>query len=185
MHKLVISGNKLYLRNLKRSDLKGDYFNWLNDEEVTRFLESGGSPNTVEKMEEYYRRVTLNPDNVMLAIIDKKSDKHIGNIKLGPINKTTRTAALGIMIGNKDFWGKGYGTVAIKLMVKYAFQQLNLHEVTAGIVAIHQASINAFQKAGFEITGKIKNQFHLDGGCYDYLQLSITRDNYLGTPGTN
>lgn len=179
MHNPFIIGEKLYLRGLERPDLEGDYFDWLNDREVTKFLDSGAFPNTVEKMEEYYRNVALSPNNVMLAIIDKESDKHIGNIKLGPINWITGIATLGIMIGNKEFWGKGYGTEAIKLVLDYAFKRLNLHKVTAGIAAIHQASIKAFEEAGFEIEGQLKSQFFLDGKYYDSLYLGITGEDYL------
>ena len=179
MHHPFITGEKLYLRGLERSDLEGEYFDWLNDREVTKFLESGGFPNTLEKMEEFYRNTALSNNNVIFAIIDKKKDKHIGNIKLGPINWITRIAPLGIMIGNKESWGKGYGTEAIRLVVHYAFKRLNLHKVIAGAAAIHQASIRAFQKAGFEIEGQAKSQFFLDGDYCDSLYLGLTREDFL------
>ena len=171
-HPFII-GEKIYLRGLERSDLAGDYFNWLNDREVTKFLDSGIFPNTMERMEEFYRSTASSNDNVIFAIVDKATDKHIGNIKIGPIKWLSRVSPLGIMIGNKDFWGRGYGTEAIKLAVEYAFKQLNLHKITAGIVATHQASIKSFQKADFEIEGKAKSQFFLNGEYYDSLYLGI------------
>lgn len=183
MHHPFIIGEKLYLRGLERSDLEGDYFDWLNDTKVTKFLDSGVFPNTPEKMDEYYRTTVLSANNIMLAIIDKESDKHIGNIKLGPINWITRIAPLGIMIGNKKFWGKGYGTEAIRLALDYTFKRLNLHKVTAGIAAIHQPSIKAFQKAGFEIEGRAKNQFFLDAEYYDSLYLGITKEHFFRGSG--
>ncbi len=179
MHYPFIIGEKLYLRGLERADLEGEYFDWLNDREVTRFLRSGLFPNNAERMEEYYRSVALSPDNVMLAIIEKESDRHIGNIKLGPIDWVARIAFLGIMVGDKKSWGKGYGTEAIRLVIDYAFNRLNLHKVTAGIVAIHQASIRAFEKAGFEVEGQAKSQFFLDGEYCDSLYLGITREDFL------
>jgi len=180
-HPFII-GEKLYLRGLERSDLEGDYFDWLDNREITKFLDSGVFPNTPEKMEEYYRNTALSPNNIMLAIIDKESDKHIGNIKLGPVNWITRIASLGIMIGNQEFWGKGYGTEAIKLVLDYAFLRLNLHKVTAGIAAIHQASIEAFKKAGFEIEGQLKSQFFLDGKYYDSVYLGVTKEDFFKNP---
>lgn len=177
-HPFII-GKKIYLRGLGRSDLEGDYFDWLNDREVTKFLDSGVFPNTTEKMEEYYRTTVLSTNNVVLAIIDKKSDQHVGNIKLGPMNWITRVAPLGIMIGNKDFWGKGCGTEAIRLVLDYAFKRLNLHKVIAGIAAIHQGSIKAFQKAGFGIEGRAKSQFFLEGEYHDSLYLGITKEHFL------
>ncbi len=179
MYHPFIVGEKIYLRGLERTDLEGEYFDWLNDREVTKFLDSGFFPNTMEKMEEYYSNIALSPNNLMLAIIDKESDKHIGNIKAGPINWVTGVASLGIMIGNKEFWGRGYGTEAIRLVLDYAFKSLNLHKVTAGIVANHQASIRAFQKAGFEIEGRAKSQFFLDGEYCDSLYLGIVKEDFL------
>ena len=179
MHHPFIIGEKLYLRGLERSDLEGDYFDWLNDREVTKFIDSGDFPNNMERMEEYYRNIALSHDNVMFAIIDKESDKHIGNIKLGPINWIRRMATLGIMIGDKEFWGKGYGTEAIRLVLDYAFKRLNLQEVSAGVATVHQPSIRAFEKAGFEIEGRVKGQFFLDGEYYDSLYLGVTKDDFM------
>jgi len=179
MYHPFIIGEKIYLRGLERKDLEGDYFDWLNDSEVTRFLDSGFLPNSMEKMDDYYGNVALSPDNVMLAIIDKESDRHVGNIKLGPINWITRVAPLGIMVGNKEYWGRGYGTEAIQLVVNHAFGRLNLHKINAGIAADNTASVGAFGKAGFEIEGRAKSQFYLDGDYSDSLYVGITRDDYL------
>ena len=179
MNHPFIVGEKIYLRGLERADLEGAYFDWLNDREVTKFLESGRFPSTKEAMEEYYNNTALSNNNAMFAVVDKKADKHIGNIKLGPVNWITRIASLGIMIGDKESWGKGYGTEAIRLVLDYAFNRLNLHKVTAGIAAIHKASIKAFEKAGFTIEGHAKSQFYLDGEYSDSLYLGITREDYL------
>ena len=181
MYHPFIIGDKIYLRGLEGTDLEGDYFDWLNDREVTKFLDSGIFPNTVEKMEEYYRGIALSENNVMFAIIEKETDKHIGNIKLGPINWVIRLASLGIMIGDKGCWGKGYASEAIRLVVDYAFKRLNLHKVTAGIAAIHEASVKAFQKAGFVVEGTAKSQFFLDGEYCDSLYLGVTKDDFLNS----
>ncbi len=173
-----LTGDKLYLRSLESADLDGEYFDWLNDGEVTKFLASGVFPMSKEKMEEYYRNVVLSSDNVMLAIVDKKSDKHIGNIRLGPINWISRIAELGVMIGDKEFWHKGYSTEAIKLLVEYAFHRLNLHKVTAGVIAENQASVRAFEKAGFAIEGRGKSQFFLDGEYCESLYMGIIRESH-------
>ena len=179
MYRPFISGDNIYLRGLKKSDLEGEYFGWLDDREVTKFMDSGVFPNTMVKMEEFYRNIALSNDNVMLVIIHKETNKHIGNIKLGPIKWISRVSPLGIIIGDKEFWGKGYGTEAIRLVLDYTFKRLNLHKVTAGIVAIHDASVKAFQKAGFEIEGRAKSQFFLDGEYYDSLYLGITKEDFL------
>ena len=179
MHHPFITGEKLYLRGLEKSDLEGEYFDWLNDREVTKFLESGGFPNTLEKMEEFYRNTALSNNNAIFAIVDKETDRHIGNIKLGPVDWIGRIAPLGIMIGNKESWGKGHATEAIRLVLDYAFNRLNLHKVNTGIAAIHQASLQAFEKAGFETEGTAKSNFFFEGSYCDALYLGITKEDFL------
>lgn len=179
MYHPFIVGETIYLRGLERADLEGAYFDWLNDREVTKFLESGRFPSTKEGMEEYYNNTVLSENNVMFGIIDKKADKHIGNIKLGPINWITRIASLGIMIGDKESWGKRYGTEAIRLVSDYAFNKLNLHKLTAGVAAINKGSVRAFERAGFEVEGRAKKQFFLNGEYYDSLYLGMTRQDFL------
>ena len=179
MYHPFIVGEAIYLRGLERADLEGAYFDWLNDREVTKFLAFGRFPNTKEAMEEYYNNTALSNNNAMFAVADKKTDKHIGNIKLGPMNWIARTAPLGIMIGDRQFWGKGYGTEAIRLILDYAFNTLNLHKVIAGVVAVNQASKRAFEKAGFTIEGHARSQFYLNGEYSDSLYLGITREDFL------
>ena len=179
MYHPFIVGKKLYLRGLERSDLEGDYFQWLNNREVTRFMDSGIFPNTQEKMEEFYRNSALSSNNVILAIVDIDSDAHIGNIKLGPINWISRISPLGIMIGDKEFWGKNYAIETINLVLNYAFRSLNLHKVTLGVVEKNNAAVSVYKKTGFKVEGLAKSQFYLDGEYCDTLYMGMTREDFL------
>ena len=168
-------GKNLYLRPLEAPDLDGPYLDWINDYSVTRFLEAGLFPNTREGLEQYVRSVSQNPQNVMLAIIDKDTDKHIGNIKLGPINWIHRFADIGILIGEKGSWGKGYATEAIKLVVDYAFNKLNLHKLTAGSYDVNLGSVRAFMKAGFAEEGLRRSQYYCNGQYVNEILVGIVR----------
>jgi RimJ/RimL family protein N-acetyltransferase len=175
MNHPFITGKRLYLRGLERSDINETYLQWINNAEVTRYMVTGTFPSTMEKLEQYYQRMTTSPNHVILAIVDKESDKHIGNITLNNINWINRTADLGIMIGNKDFWGKGLGTEATKLMVQYAFEKLNLHKIWLGVHVSHEAAIRIYEKAGFEIEGRLRNHFYRDGKYHDMVIMGIIR----------
>lgn len=179
MHHPFIVGKKLYLRGLEISDLEGSYFQWLNDREVTKYMDSGNFPNNMASMEQFYQGTVLSNDNVFFAIADIETDKHIGNVKLGPINWISRISPLGIMIGDKDYWGKEYGSESVKLVVEYAFKVLNLHKVTLGVVATHEAAVKVYEKSGFKIEGRAKEQFYLDGEYYDTLFMGMTKDDFL------
>ncbi|NER37088.1 MAG: GNAT family N-acetyltransferase [Oscillatoria sp. SIO1A7] len=160
---IFIESERLYLRDIRRSDVNEKYCQWMNDSEVTGYLESRFYPNSVEKLHDYVNGMLGDCDNVFLAIILNKGDRHIGNIKLGPINWFHLSAELGIIIGEKDLWGKGYATEAIKRIVDYAFAELKLHKLTAGCYAPNQGSLKAFQKVGFAIEGVRKQQFYYQG----------------------
>ena len=174
-----IVGKRLYLRGLEKSDLEGDYFQWLNDQDVTKYLDSGNFPNTIENMEEFYRNTVLSSNNVIFAIVDIESDKHIGNIKLGPINWISRISPVGIMIGDKTYWGKNYGTESMEIVLDYAFNKLNLHKIKLGVVLDHDAAAKTYEKAGFKIEGRAKSQFYLNGKYYDTLYMGILRDDFV------
>ncbi|SDF57670.1 Protein N-acetyltransferase, RimJ/RimL family [Methanolobus vulcani] len=184
MYRPFIVGMNIYLRGLERSDIEDPYFQWLNDREVTQFMESGNFPNTLEDMESFFQSNSLNKDTVIFAIIDSQTDKHIGNVKLGPINWISRNSHMGIMIGDKASWGKGYGYECVKLIVDYAFNVLNLHKVMLGVVEQNKAALKLYQKVGFTIEGICKEQFNLDGKYCDVLYMGLLKRDYLTTNGS-
>lgn len=178
MKRAFLVGELIYLRAITEEDLTGRYFEWLNDFEVTRYTESGRFPNTMAAMESYYRSVILNAANVALAIVEKQTDRHIGNVKIGPINWVHRCAEFGILIGEKDCWGKGYGTEATSLMLKYSFQRLNLHKMVLGVHASHSGAIRAYERAGFRVEGQLREALFLDGRYCDKVLMGVTAEQY-------
>ena len=155
-----IEGERIYLREVRPTDVNENYYRWMNDPEVTQHLESRFYPNSMESLGDYVAGKLRDRDNVFLAIVLKEGDRHIGNIKLGPINWIHRLADVGILIGEKDYWGKGYATEAIGLVVDYAFGTLNLHKLIAGCYDLNQGSVRAFQKAGFVVESLRKQHYY-------------------------
>ena len=172
-------GDRIYLRPLCRDDLNECYLSWLNDPEVNRFLTSGRFPYTMDELESYYERLVGSRSEIILAIIDKSTDKHIGNIKLGPIDWISREAALGLLIGEKSFWGQGYGTEAVRLILDYAFKRLNLHKVCLGVHANHPEAIGAYKRAGFREEGRLREAAFIWGEYVDGLRMGVLREEYL------
>lgn len=163
-----IEGNRIYMREVRDSDVNETYYRWMNDPEIIHYLESRFAPNSRSSLLEYVKSFQGNKDSIFLAIVLKENDTHIGNIKIGPINWIHRLADIGIIIGEKDCWGKGYASEAISLLTDFAFNTLNLHKVTAACYEQNVGSLEAFQKAGFEIEGVRKQHCFSDG-------------NYVGT----
>lgn len=176
---VFLEGRRVVLRGITRKDFKGSYFDWLNDGEVTRYLQSGLFPNTPEKMSGLYDSIVKNQDVLFLAIADKKSGKHIGNIKLGPINWVHRFSEYGILIGEKKFWGKGVCREATELLLNHAFRRLNLHRVRLGVVRENVSALESYKKIGFKIEGRAREQFRVDGKYHDVIFMGILDREFL------
>ena len=173
--KHLLLGPRLYLREVLATDVSENYCRWMNDPEVTRYLESRFHSQTLEDIRAYVLQMQQSSDTLFLAILLKEKDTQIGNIKLGPINPNHRFADIGILIGEKTHWGKGYATEAIRLLSQYAFEKLQIHRLTAGAYANNPGSWRAFEKAGFlrEATEHKKwlcEGRHVDGICLSLLQ---------------
>lgn len=136
------------------SDADGPYQRWMNDPEITMHLESRFTFHGVEDIRAFIRATISDPQNLFLAICQKSDGRHIGNIKLGPISPAHRVGDIGLIIGEKDCWGKGYATEAITLLSAHAFESLNLHKLTAGCYSTNLGSARAFEKAGFHVEGR-------------------------------
>lgn len=176
--KHFIESSKLYLREVRETDVNENYYRWLNDSEITQHLESRFYPNSLNKILQFVKSKDGDPNNVFLAIITKDSDRHIGNIKLGPINWIHRMAEIGIFIGEKDKWGKGYACEAITLLSEYAFRRLNLRKLTAGCYGNNAGSQKAFTKAGFNVEGVRKSHFFFNGSYVDLILFGLINPDY-------
>ncbi len=170
-----IEGNRIYLREVRLSDANDNYYRWMNDPEIIRYLESRFYPKSVEMLQSYVRREEECRSSVFMTIIEKNSDEHIGNIKIHGIDHVHRHAEVSLIIGEKGYWGRGYGSEAIKLVVDFAFNTLNLNRLFAGIYASNVGSIKAFKKAHFFEEGVRKEHRFYNGHYVDEVALAIIR----------
>lgn len=161
------------LRPLSVADATDEYLGWLNDHEVTRGLETGVFPSTKESLLDFIQKTSGSRENIIFAIIDKTRNKHIGNIKLGNINWIHRHGELGILIGDKQAWGKGYGTDACKLLVDYAFSKLNLHKVWLAVFSNNPAAIRVYRKLDFHEEGRLREHVYTEGKFEDKILMSV------------
>ncbi len=154
------------LKLLTPEDVTPEYLKWLSDPDINQYLESRWDSYTLEDLRSYVRSVNSSKNNFLFGIF-LQDDKHIGNVKIGSINWIHRCADIGIIIGDKSCWGKGYGTKAIQLATEYAFTELNLNHIMAGIYACNVASYKAFLKAGYREVGRFTKRRFYKGGYVD------------------
>ena len=112
--------------------------------------------------------------NILLGIFIKKSMKHIGNIKIGPINLHHKTAYIGLLIGDNSEWHNGYATESIQAVTKFCFNKLNLMKIVAGCYESNIGSKKAFEKSGYEVEGFLCSHVETDHGREGCWQLGKT-----------
>lgn len=175
---VLLEGETIFLRPVCREDVHGAYRKWLNDPEVNAYLETRFLLWTPELMEGYVTSMEGNRNEFFFAICLKEERRHIGNIKLGPISWPHRNADVSLIVGEKEFWGKGVATEAIGLVVSFAFMELGLQKLRAGCYAANRASARAFEKNGFIREGLLRAHYWSRGRREDALILGLTRNDY-------
>jgi ribosomal-protein-alanine N-acetyltransferase len=167
-----IYGEAVELRPIDQKHADGPYVSWLRDEKVTRFLEARFTDYDNARLRDYIRAENERLNAVLFGIFLTAGDRFIGTIKLSQIRIGHRNCEIGLMIGDKTEWGKGYATVAIRLACRYAFDSLKLHKVTAGCYSDNPSSARAFLKAGFTQEGRLRDDRISKDGWVDCLLLS-------------
>lgn len=170
---MKIIGDRIYLKLLSVDDVTEDYLRWMQDPDILQYLESRWRPFTLEDLKSYVRAVNDGLNNFMFGIYLKADDRYIGNIKIGCVNQMHRYADVGLIIGDKSAWGKGFGMDAISLVTDYAFRELNLHKLIAGIYKDNIGSYKAFLNAGYRDIGILKEHRYCGGSYQDEYLVEI------------
>ena len=164
--------NKITLRTLQHSDIVNEYLNWFKNNEVTNFLEVDGNSLTTKMVTDYIDDGINTGNYFMYAICLAENNKHIGNLKIGPINKKHKIADLVCVIGDRDYWGKGIATEAIALGNVLAFDKYDIRKLHGQIYADNIGSIKAYCKAGWIIEGVIKDRYLVNEKTMDQILVS-------------
>ena len=170
---------RLILRPLTVADVTPAYVGWLNDGEVTRFLETRHSPQTAVTIRAFVEATNANPTEHLFAMIVRGTGHHIGNIKLGGVHPIHALGEVSILIGERSVWGQGYAAEAIVRLADHAFADLGLEKLAAGLYAANTGSERAFLKAGFQREGLRRAHYRLDGVRSDVVQLGLTKGDWL------
>lgn len=175
----IIHGGRLRLRAVERADL--DKFHaWINDPEVTEGL-ALYLPMSMRDEESWFDGVAKRPPQEKpLAIECREGDgwKLIGNSGFFDIDSTARSGEIGIMIGEKSYWNKGYGTEAMTLLLKHGFETLNLHRIFLRVYASNPRAIRSYKKTGFTLEGRLREAVFKRGRYDDVLIMSVLRSEW-------
>jgi RimJ/RimL family protein N-acetyltransferase len=166
----------LLLRSLDVSAARGPYAAWMRDARVTRYLEARFSPPDEAALEAYIGRMNASADDLLLGLfLRAEPRRHIGNVKLGPVDRRHRSAPIGIAIGAMDLWGKGLASQAVSALADHAFEALGLERLEAGVYAPNEGSRRAFERAGFVLEGRRRGARLCEGVRTDELVMGRLR----------
>jgi len=175
----VIYGDKVRLRAIEREDLPR-FVEWINDPEVRQGLNFYLPMSTVEEERWYEGYLERDPPERPLAIDVRDSDEwvHIGSCGLFSIDSRARKAELGILIGDKTYWDRGYGTDTIRTLLHHAFESLNLNRISLQVFESNPRAIKVYKRVGFTAEGRLREARFSQGRYEDTIIMSILRDEW-------
>lgn len=168
-------GDRIYLSPISIEDAE-KFTEWMNDFEVTDYTGRSGAIMSLEG-ERKYLQENSNPE-ATFSIITLNEDKLIGTVGLERVDHMNRTAILGIFIGDKEYLSKGYGTEAIKLLLDYGFNYMNLHSIKLNLMSFNQRALKCYKKCGFNETGRIRENKFINGRYYDTIIMDILENEF-------
>lgn len=171
MENIDIESERLTYKRVSSEHISEDYVSWINDSEVNRYLETRGN-YTLDLLKSYIEQ-QYNKATFFWAIHLKDSNKHIGNIKIDPINFETKSGEYGILIGDKSNWGKGYAGEATIRIINYCFGELGLKKITLGVIEDNVSAVNLYKKLGFKIDEVIQGTKVYNNKISNSLRMSI------------
>jgi RimJ/RimL family protein N-acetyltransferase len=169
-------GARVYLRPLEPDDA-ATLQPWMNDGEVTRHLLMY-RPHSLSDEKAFIERTRSAERELVLAIALRRGDRLIGTTGIHSIHPKDRSAVFGIVIGDKREWGKGYGTEATALMVRHAFDTLNLNRVSLHVLEYNARGIRAYEKVGFRREGLFRKDTFREGRFWNTIAMGILREEW-------
>lgn len=173
-----LRGNLIYLRSLTAEDFGEPMVRWLSDREVTQYLFRGTFPPSIEELNAEFRGLAGTRTDIQLAVVENKTDTYIGVAGLHSINWVSRHAEFRVLLGEKDAWGKGYGTEVAQLLVAYGIKVLNLNKIWLGVNASNTRAVESYRKTGFVEEGILRQEVFRNGKYHHVVRMSILQPEY-------
>lgn len=168
-------GERVYLNEIKKSDITDEVMNWFEDEELMKFYTTSKQAITRDKLLHSIEEGKSEGNLFTFGIFTVEENILIGTIKLGPIDQVHKTSDLVILIGNRNFLGKGLSVDAIKLGNTLAFEEFDIRKLYGGMYESNIPSIKAYTRAGWLVEGRLvgfyrvenKNEDRILVGCFN------------------
>ena len=178
----IYKGELVRLSAMDMEEMSKAFACWGRDSEFKRLLDSGvarmsSSKSTQKWLEKELEEQSVNQHWFSIRKLD--DDMLLGDIDLYIYNWTGRDAFVGLGIGEREFWGKGYGTDVMKVILRYAFTEVNLNRVTLNVFEYNLRAIRSYEKAGFRHEGRIRQVLNKEGRRWDMPFMGILREEWM------
>ncbi len=173
--RFMIAGEHVILRAFERDDAERCY-RWMNDPNIVRTLKSRYPIAFQNEMEWLDRAMHANWNERHFAIERKDDRTHIGNASIHDIDWVSRTAAFGLFVGEPSAWNRGFGGDAIRTLVRFAFEEMNLRKLRINVFEYNDRAKHVLETQGFVQEGRLRREFYREGSWHDLLILSIFRE---------
>lgn len=173
--RFMIAGEHVILRAFERDDAERCY-RWMNDPNIVRTLKSRYPIAFQNEMEWLDRAMHGNANERHFAVERKDDRTHIGNASIHEIDWVSRTAAFGLFVGEPSAWNRGFGSDAIRTLVRFAFEEMNLRKLRINVFEYNDRAKHVLETQGFVQEGRLRREFYREGSYHDLLILSIFRD---------
>jgi RimJ/RimL family protein N-acetyltransferase len=178
----IYKGNLVRLSAMDAEEAGKAFARWSRDSEFRRLLDSGVSSLASSKAVQTWLEKELEEDPLRqywFSIRTLDDDQLLGDIDLSVYNWSARDAFVGLGIGEREFWGRGYGTDVMRVLLRYAFTEVNLHRVTLTVFEYNPRAIRSYEKAGFRHEGRMRGALNKEGRRWDILVMGILREEWM------
>ena len=151
---IIIKSKRLRFVKFTKDKVNKTYKNWMNDNEITEFILKSNI-NTISSLKKFVESMQ-NPKNFFFQIIDQKSNKHIGNVRIGPLSFKEKSSGYGLMIGNKNFHNKGYGKEITSFATNFLFEFLNFRKIEFDCYIANIPAMKLYESLDFKKKYKSK-----------------------------
>lgn len=179
---MILEGKKVRLRPLEERDLE-HIMEWINDHEVTRTLLTGRYPMTRQMEKEWLEARLKKSDTEVNFVVETLAGTYLGGVNFFRIVAIERHAELGLVIGRKSEWGKGYAREAMALLVDYGFAQLNFNLIYLTVLVHNSKAHKIYQDLGFQDEGRLRQRVYRDGVYHDLFSMSVLRSEWESRRG--
>jgi diamine N-acetyltransferase len=169
-------GERVLLRPFSRRDLP-HVQRWSTDAELRKLIGEVAPMSEVE-VEKFYEELRADKDRVWFVIVLKRNGRVIGEAGLLRMFRPWRNTDMTIIIGEKDAWGKGYGTEAGHLLLNYAFNRLGFHRISIGVVGFNKRALRFWESLGFQKEGVERDEYFYDNEYSDGIMMSILENEF-------